>query len=382
MGRLIQKQSPTVDLHHRRWTPSSARPTEKYYYDVSGRMIGTDTSTTTVNSTRITPGPARRHRPWRLRRPGQSPNFMPTAASFRTYYDVFGDARDCATNSRPGRSSRADRCRRAPHLRRDGSPHPADPSRRPSAGPLFLRSARPAHPALELGTDLRRRGHRLRHAGPGHPAASRSAATRSPPATSGTAPSRRRAWAASAAGPRRLRAGYSSTQPIDVFGRELEDRCRRPCHDLRLRQGRPPDRSIRLGRPVRRPLPISTPAEPTRSSTRRAPATRSPRPSATTPPATAPPKPIPERCGRSSTTPAITALRRDPPECHHHLRRARPGDRLQRRRDGSSRDSDQPHQAIYDLAGNVRRLDLGPSPTSPIRPGMRWARITGSPTTA
>jgi len=54
MGRLIQKQSPEVGFTIASTTQPLARPTEKYYYDISGRMIATDVAVDTVNSNRIT----------------------------------------------------------------------------------------------------------------------------------------------------------------------------------------------------------------------------------------------------------------------------------------------------------------------------------------
>lgn len=40
MGRLIQKQSPSVSTTSESGSTTSARPTETYYYDISGRMVG------------------------------------------------------------------------------------------------------------------------------------------------------------------------------------------------------------------------------------------------------------------------------------------------------------------------------------------------------
>jgi YD repeat-containing protein len=88
MGRLIQKQSPTVAYTSAGGVVSSARPTENYYYDVSGRMIAFDDA----NGNRI--------RRALLAGTGHggtealvTAEYHPDGGVFRTFYDVFGDAR-------------------------------------------------------------------------------------------------------------------------------------------------------------------------------------------------------------------------------------------------------------------------------------------------
>ncbi len=47
MGRLIQRQSPTVSWTAENGAIASARPTEDYYYDIAGRLVACATPTTT-----------------------------------------------------------------------------------------------------------------------------------------------------------------------------------------------------------------------------------------------------------------------------------------------------------------------------------------------
>jgi YD repeat-containing protein len=88
MGRLIEKKSPTVNYTAENGAVSSARPTETYYYDVSGRMIGIRDANGYRNTRILLAGTGY-----------GSSEAMVTAEHradggvFRTYYDVFGDAR-------------------------------------------------------------------------------------------------------------------------------------------------------------------------------------------------------------------------------------------------------------------------------------------------
>ncbi len=88
MGRLKQKASPTVSYTNAGGTVASARPIDYYYYDISGRMIATDDA----NGNRI--------RRALLAGTGHggtealvTAEYHPDGGVFRTYYDVFGDAR-------------------------------------------------------------------------------------------------------------------------------------------------------------------------------------------------------------------------------------------------------------------------------------------------
>ena len=50
MGRLIQKQSPTVSATAENGGASNLRPTETYFFDISGRMIGIEDANSNINS--------------------------------------------------------------------------------------------------------------------------------------------------------------------------------------------------------------------------------------------------------------------------------------------------------------------------------------------
>ncbi len=88
MGRLTQKLSPNVAYTSASGATSSARPTENYYYDVSGRMIAADDA----NGNRV--------RRALLAGSGHggsealvTAEYHADGGIFRTWYDVFGDAR-------------------------------------------------------------------------------------------------------------------------------------------------------------------------------------------------------------------------------------------------------------------------------------------------
>jgi YD repeat-containing protein len=88
MGRLIEKQSPSVAYTTESGATGAARPVEKYYYDVSGRLIATEDA----NGNRV--------RRALVAGTGHGGSEALVAAEFhadagvvRTYYDVFGDAR-------------------------------------------------------------------------------------------------------------------------------------------------------------------------------------------------------------------------------------------------------------------------------------------------
>ncbi len=88
MGRLIEKKSPTVAYTTEAGAVLSARPTERYHYDVSGRLIATEDA----NGHRV--------RRSLVAGTGHGGSEALVAAEhhedggvFRTGYDVFGDAR-------------------------------------------------------------------------------------------------------------------------------------------------------------------------------------------------------------------------------------------------------------------------------------------------
>jgi len=88
MGRLIKKQSPTVSWTAENGAVSTGRPTEEYYFDVSGRLIATKDANGNVNKRAL------------LAHTGHGGSEAVETAQFRAdnttayvAYDVFGDAR-------------------------------------------------------------------------------------------------------------------------------------------------------------------------------------------------------------------------------------------------------------------------------------------------
>lgn len=56
MGRLIQKQSPFVSVTAENGAVSTTRPTENYYYDISGRLIGVEDANSNLNKRALLAG--------------------------------------------------------------------------------------------------------------------------------------------------------------------------------------------------------------------------------------------------------------------------------------------------------------------------------------
>jgi YD repeat-containing protein len=88
MGRLIEKKSPTVSWTSESGAVSTARPTETYYYDKSGRMIGIRDANSNTISRLLLAGAGYGEAEALV-----TAEFHPDGGVFRTYYDHFGDAR-------------------------------------------------------------------------------------------------------------------------------------------------------------------------------------------------------------------------------------------------------------------------------------------------
>jgi YD repeat-containing protein len=105
MGRLIQKRAPEVNWRSESGGDAYARPTETYYYDLGGRMIGTRDANQTraaVQSGYGAPTDAFGFLTTRLLLAGSgygdgealvTAEFHPDGGVARTFYDHFGDAR-------------------------------------------------------------------------------------------------------------------------------------------------------------------------------------------------------------------------------------------------------------------------------------------------
>jgi YD repeat-containing protein len=88
MGRLIQKQSPTVSWTSESGAVSSARPTENYYYDSAGRLIGVRDSNNNLTTRALLAGTGYGGAEAKV-----SAEYHADGGVARTYYDIFGDAR-------------------------------------------------------------------------------------------------------------------------------------------------------------------------------------------------------------------------------------------------------------------------------------------------
>ena len=108
MGRLTEKKSPTVSVMGENDSASSQRPTENFYYDISGRLIATrDPNQTEIANEGVDPGSeslvlhlGAKNRRALLAGTGYGGGEALVAAEFRaddgvfrTFHDVFGDAR-------------------------------------------------------------------------------------------------------------------------------------------------------------------------------------------------------------------------------------------------------------------------------------------------
>ncbi len=93
MGRLIQRQAPTVSWTGENGVVASARPTETYFYDICGRLVGMRDANkhgTAINSfTRVLLAGTGHGGTEAL----VTAEYHPDDGVARTFYDVFGEAR-------------------------------------------------------------------------------------------------------------------------------------------------------------------------------------------------------------------------------------------------------------------------------------------------
>jgi YD repeat-containing protein len=88
MGRLIRKQSPTVNQTGENGAVSSARPTEDYYYDRAGRMIGVRNANGNLTTRALLAGTGHDGSEALV-----TYEYHPDGGFIRHDYDVFGDRR-------------------------------------------------------------------------------------------------------------------------------------------------------------------------------------------------------------------------------------------------------------------------------------------------
>jgi YD repeat-containing protein len=88
MGRLILKQAPLVSYTAENGALATARPTETYYYDLSGRLVGTRDANNNLNSRTLLAGSGYGGSAVMVLK-----EFHPDSGIAETRYDVFGDAR-------------------------------------------------------------------------------------------------------------------------------------------------------------------------------------------------------------------------------------------------------------------------------------------------
>ena len=88
MGRLIEKKSPEVAFTAANGADDTARPTETYYFDISGRMVAVSDANNNLTRRLLLAGTGQN---------GEEPlvaaEFHADLTVARTYYDVFGDLR-------------------------------------------------------------------------------------------------------------------------------------------------------------------------------------------------------------------------------------------------------------------------------------------------
>ena len=88
MGRLIQKQSPTVSWTDEQGNVASARPTETYYYDLSGRLVGMSDANGNLTTRALLAGTGYGGADALVAK-----EFHADGGVVQTGFDVFGDAR-------------------------------------------------------------------------------------------------------------------------------------------------------------------------------------------------------------------------------------------------------------------------------------------------
>jgi YD repeat-containing protein len=88
MGKLIQKQSPTVAWTAENGAIANARPTENYYYDLSGRLVGVRDANNNLNTRSLLAGTGFGGEEALVLK-----EFHADTGVSETRYDVFGDAR-------------------------------------------------------------------------------------------------------------------------------------------------------------------------------------------------------------------------------------------------------------------------------------------------
>jgi YD repeat-containing protein len=89
MGRLIQKQSPTVNWTSESGATTTARPTENYYYDLSGRLVGVRDANNNLTTRALLAGTGMSKDEEAL----VTAEFHTDGGIARSFYDVFGDMR-------------------------------------------------------------------------------------------------------------------------------------------------------------------------------------------------------------------------------------------------------------------------------------------------